>query len=109
MTKAMTEAEAGSERVWGLGFWVLGFRVWGLGFRVLDLGFWVLGFGFGVIPPLARPYELQSPVIVWVVLQQIDWVLEYYTLILFLVLGSYYRYLYLKSIYFFSRVYCKGG
>ena len=30
------------------------------------------------------------------------WVLEYYTLILFLVLGSYSSYLYLKSIYFFS-------
>ena len=27
---------------------------------------------------------------------------------LFLVLGSYYSYLYLKSIYFFSRVYSKG-
>ena len=30
------------------------------------------------------------------------WALEYYTLILFLVLGSHYSYLYLKSIYFFS-------
>ena len=37
------------------------------------------------------------------------WVLEYYTLILFLVLGSYYSYLYLKSIYLFSRVYSKAG
>ena len=33
---------------------------------------------------------------------------EYGTLILFLVLGSCYSYLYLKSIYFFSRVYSKG-
>ena len=31
------------------------------------------------------------------------WVLEYYTLILFLVLGSYSSYLYLKSIYFFFQ------
>ena len=30
------------------------------------------------------------------------WVLEYSTLILVLVLGSYYRYFYLKSIYFFA-------
>ena len=36
------------------------------------------------------------------------WVLEYCTLTLCLVLGSYYSYLYLKSIYFFSRVYSKG-
>ena len=36
------------------------------------------------------------------------WVLEYYTLILFLVLGSYYSYLYLKSVYFFFRVYSKA-
>ena len=37
-----------------------------------------------------------------------NWVLEYYTLILFLVLGSYYSYLYLESIYFFFRVYSKA-
>ena len=30
------------------------------------------------------------------------WALEYYTLILFLVLGFHYSYLYRKSIYFFS-------
>ena len=29
-----------------------------------------------------------------------SWVLEYHTVILFLVLGSYYSYLYLKSIFF---------
>ena len=33
---------------------------------------------------------------------RIYWVLECYTLILFLVLGSYCSYLYLKSIYFFQ-------
>ena len=33
------------------------------------------------------------------------WVLEYYTLILPLVLGSYHSYLYLESIYLFSGVY----
>ena len=37
-----------------------------------------------------------------------NWVLEYYTLILCWVLGSYYSYLYLKSIHFFSRLYLKG-
>ena len=42
------------------------------------------------------------------VLEAPNWVLEYCTLILFLVLGSYYSYLYLKGIYFFSRVYSKG-
>ena len=51
----------------------------------------------------AAPFLSQGP-------QQpgLTWVLEYCTLILFLVLGSYYSYLYLKSIYFFSRVYSKG-
>ena len=38
----------------------------------------------------------------------LNWVLEYYTLTLFLVLGSYYSYLYLKSIYFLFRVYSKA-
>ena len=37
------------------------------------------------------------------------WVLEYYTLILLLVLGSYYGYLKPKSIYLFSRVQSKVG
>ena len=32
-----------------------------------------------------------------------NWVLEYCTLMLFLVLGSYYSYLYLRSIYFFFQ------
>ena len=36
-------------------------------------------------------------------LTESDWVLEYYTFILLLVLGSYYSYLYLKSIYFFFQ------
>ena len=36
------------------------------------------------------------------------WALEYYTLILFFVLGSIIATYYLKSIYFFSRVYSKA-
>ena len=38
----------------------------------------------------------------------LSWVLEYYTLILFLVLVSDYSSFYLKSIYFFFRVYSKA-
>ena len=41
--------------------------------------------------------------------KNLPWVLQYYTSMLFCGLGSYSSYLYLKSIYFFSRVYSKGG
>ena len=40
--------------------------------------------------------------------EPLNWVLEYYTLILLLVLGCYNSYVNLKRIYFFSRVHSKA-
>ena len=54
------------------------------------MGSWVCGVGGGRLLNFLRTEAAAY-----------YWVLEYYTLILFLVLGSYSSYLYLKSIYFF--------